>query len=498
MDTFFSDLADFLNKYKTTGSIIVIFIGFAVFFKYYFPAVRLVWNVFSLDNRSFSSSIKAFLDCAWPPNPKEFRKQIRIWTELRILDPKPGAGPRWYFDPKHKKYTLFYDREASASEIKVWRKKIESKFLKYKMSDQIPDLEVDNVFSLSKDTIHEKISYYLLQVANMKLSPSQDASFMAKVKIKTGFLFPLNLLTGLLSRFDDEWDPIVNAFGGFLPYCQSPFQLTQLNLWLLWGPSTPVCTCAQWQGPVTLQYGFGDENNSIRIRIADETKKKVLEALREENDRNASGSYPHIPCSVTGRIWPSSTFSKGDLCGAQHEQANPDQESFILEYDSHQVSGQPGGMGYYSAYVWVLFFIGQPGEKAFGEIWDNPGSYLLPFFEHTNITDGDCYTLAKSLLIEKVVSYARTVGLGTEENPLQLYYLCAIDDSGCGEKLELLLNGKKIFELLGEHPAVKDGDLQKVFVMGDPFEGMFSACHLPDLISNYRKALMHAAAPSVN
>ena len=56
------------------------------------------------------------------------------------------------------------------------------------------------------------IKQYLLAVSQLRLSLDEEASFLCSVKIEHGFLLPLNLLAGLMSRFSDDWDPIISSY----------------------------------------------------------------------------------------------------------------------------------------------------------------------------------------------------------------------------------------------------------------------------------------------
>jgi len=94
---------------------------------------------------------------------------------------------------------------------------------------------------------------------------------LARIRVKLGFVAPQFLVAGLLSHFEDDWRPVLNAYQHSIPnpkYRAGAFeslQASQWNCWLVWGPSIPICRCAQWQGKFAYQYGYGDENNSLPL-----------------------------------------------------------------------------------------------------------------------------------------------------------------------------------------------------------------------------------------
>ncbi|HJV28636.1 MAG TPA: TIR domain-containing protein [Aromatoleum sp.] len=100
----------------------------------------------------------------------------------------------------------------------------------------------------------------------------QDAlATLARIRVKLGFVAPQFLVAGLLSHFEDDWRPVLNAYQHSIPNPKirsgtfESLQASQWNCWLVWGPSIPICRCAQWQGKFAYQYGYGDENNSLPL-----------------------------------------------------------------------------------------------------------------------------------------------------------------------------------------------------------------------------------------
>jgi hypothetical protein len=116
-------------------------------------------------------------------------------------------------------------------------------------------------------------------------------SFISQVRVKRGFVAPLHLVSGLLAECEDDWGPVIEDYGRqvaqplpAIPGADGPqrfasrdgelrlqrLQTFLFDCWLLWGPSIPICTCEAWYaGRPVLQFGFGDENNSLALLFED-------------------------------------------------------------------------------------------------------------------------------------------------------------------------------------------------------------------------------------
>jgi hypothetical protein len=123
------------------------------------------------------------------------------------------------------------------------------------------------------------------------------------------------------------------------------------------------------------------------------------------------------------------------------------------------------------------------------ERWRN----LMPFFEHGNIADEQTLVTLKKQLATKALSSIASV---LDEIPdIKLRYACAIDDSMCGSSLKCPPRpGQSMRELLEEtlkgdcfrsHESLSRLVISpQVWVNGD-----YSSCHLPDILSDYFRAI---------
>jgi hypothetical protein len=479
-------MEDFGRYKEAVVFFVVVATGFFYLMWCYLPATRLVWRCLTLEERfPFWNTLRACADSVWPLKPTSFRKQMRLWLELRILCPKPKQEPGWYFDRTSKRYRLDFDEISYRRSLLIWKRNMRGKFGALKIKETEPVIEVNDVFRLNDETIKSKIKHYLLAVADLDLAFDEEASFLCDVKVNEGFLLPLNLLAGLMSRFSDDWDPIISSYSEIATKSFSAQQLSIFNLWLLWGPSVPICSCDQWAGPVTLQYGFGDENNSVRVRVQDAAKETLIADFNKSVQARNNEAYPAIHASITGRLWPPSSFVQGDICGAQHELLNPDREAFILEYKSHTIIGNPAGSNlFYTAYVWAMFVVGRDVKPTAEDIKAAPWLHVIPFFEHANIVNESTYALAKQQLAHKILAFAK-MGSDVKKPPLKLWYVSAIDDSGCGHKIEVTQKSRTIRTVINE--LLKESDFKSVrncIVTDDQsFNEVLSGCYLSKVVS---------------
>lgn len=486
-------LSDFFNTYKNIIAIIGVFVGLFTYMWFYIPPILFVWRCLSLEERfPLLNVLKAIKDSSWPVKPAIFRKEMRLWLELRLLLPRPTNERQWYIDPKTKRYQWKFNEDSYRRELNNWKRDIHGKFAVLKIAEKEPIIELTNVFCLNNEVTKEGIKKYLSAVSESKLYQEEDKdSFLCKVKINQGFLLPLNLLAGLMSRFCDDWDPIISSYSQMAAKSFSAMQMSIFDLWLLWGPSVSICSCDEWSGPVALQYGFGDENNSMRVHVLAKMKETLMAEFRKSHETRIKAGYPALHASVIGKLRIPSSFVQGDLCGAQKELLNPDREAFILEYDSHTVIGNASGSHlFYTAYVWAMFVIGRKMKPTIDEIREAPWLQTVPFFEHANIVDETSYESAKLQLAHKVFTFLKNslqFESDTSLPPGKLWYVCAIDDSGCGNRVEVIPKGKRIRDIIEE--LLKENEYnglnQRIVMNDNSFAPLLSGCHLPTMLTTF-------------
>lgn len=408
----------------------------------------------------------------------------------------------------------------------------------------------------------DEIKCYFDCLHSLGYEGSERDRFICPIEVTTGFIAPLHLLTGLYGKFDENWGPIIRSFDedvGAGTYASEAavdrdlrqIQLFIYNCWLLWGPSIPICECGNWRAryPV-IQYGFGDENNSIEIVGEKSLIKHALDELMdaqqklERASRTVGGTGPDlqpflgmaIPANVKGRLRLS-----GSLGGRVPAEVNalplaaleswggPKNERpvlFISEIDStNAVYGDVESLNrdrgriapdrtalpsrYYSAYLWVAVVVLLPTARGLAPFSSTqakaaePWKDFIPFFEHGNLADPESCLFGKRQLASKVVLglAAALRSWGGERDPLHFAFACAIDEAGCGHALAYPAWSGHVTmrDLIGEaleNLALSDPDVRRLrderllrldHFSGAPGQHPFSSCHFPEIVSaHYR------------
>ena len=353
-----------------------------------------------------------------------------------------------------------------------------------------PPLPIDTCFDLFE--VRDRVAAYfdMLDRQGVVL-PEGRGRFLSTVEVATGFLAPLHLLAGLVAEVEDDWGLILTQYGravsrrrDSLPFPFRTLQVFEFDCWLLWGPSIPVCTCRQWSGVKVLQYGYGDENNSIQLLVPGDDA---------ELGRLLTGPFPDqefaFKVSVTGRPRRGSTLNRNELCAAQ--QVVADRPRLLLDYVSHRLLvGGPAEHRenrYYSAYVWIMFVLVGANDEPLSP--ERPWQNLYPFFEHGNVGDSVHYRYFKEQVVRKALTAIRALVSEVPAGgaPYHFAYACALDDSACGSRLlaahpEPAMRDTLTRLLQGEFADLARG--RHVVVPAVP-NWQFVACHLPEVVDAY-------------
>ncbi|QTQ35081.1 TIR domain-containing protein [Aromatoleum petrolei] len=145
------------------------------------------------------------------------------------------------------------------------------------------------------------------RVARDAPAPEQLAT-LCRIRVNLGFVAPQFLVAGLLSHFEDDWRPVLNAYQHSIPKAAirtgafESLQASQWNCWLVWGPSIPICRCEQWQGKFAYQYGYGDENNSLPLIEIDDNERGEPRKLGPLVTELAAAGRSAKLVQLTGRL----------------------------------------------------------------------------------------------------------------------------------------------------------------------------------------------------
>jgi hypothetical protein len=393
----------------------------------------------------------------------------------------------------------------------------------------------------SKDKI---ASYFKAQTVKKDGNPR----FLSTVIFQQGYLSPIYLVSGPLSEFDQDWTKLINSYDNKLkdlvgmagkppsdPLATVPnlrkLQTFIWDCWVQWGPSVPICSSNAWtastgapEKEVALQFGYGDENNSLPICL-DKSKiisghipgarpvdravlgcsYSVWKGCLEKIGREAAPADPArqglaFPVNASGRL---SWINRGDrasrFCSGQQdtkEGTGVSEGWMVFEADS--IEGNPHGPLFYSAYVWVLIAICGKSTDQHGKLQPihQKNEYwkcLIPFFQHGNIAEASVYEDIKKQLATKTVDTLIRQLEDPYADELHFGFAASSDENGDSGQSQNLMNfpGTPIFQLMIdelEHRVKVDFNLAavaaRIHLTPDAVPAI-TACQLPSIVRSY-------------
>ena len=443
-------------------------------------------------------------------NGLRFFVVARLYVEFDLVNQRPERPDR-----------LTKSYEERLKKFRAWpktRRQAIRSHLPMREEDTRHSVELNNNFHLVRNA--DRIDRYF-QVLKQLKHTDKPKQFLMTVKVEQGYVAPLHLIAGLMSRFDLDWAPVMKDFsrekidaktqlidigsGNVSLYALRNYQMFIFDCWLLWGPSIPICSCDQWQGHKALQLGYGDENNSLSLLKMGSVDPMFATFL------NGVLTSP-IPkyCSVTVRPC-SSLADEVSLCECQLDVIDPDMGSAsVLDYVSHtEHTSTFAESGYYSAYLWSMFIICRAGKNeglpepidfSPNEDKTRPGLSMLPFFEHGNIADEDIYRSMKQQLAHKILyAIERLIkDCDAAGQHLVFCYACAIDDPGCDTNNQRTFgsqnNVKGIGQTLRETMEQMLQETQFTAIRNQvlfsdtwrkTYHARYSACRMPTIVKQY-------------
>lgn len=390
---------------------------------------------------------------------------------------------------------------------------------------------VRNCFRVQQKT--DRIRRYLEKLWELGIvARSEDVECLCSVRILEGFVAPLYLLGGPLRKFDEDWPRISDEYAiSLADYSQrkrlsdglimQSLLSSNFATWIAWGPSIPICQCEQWQYRqpgvrTTLQYGFGDENNSLPLLIPDVTEEECFDRIFGEREYR----YHEIIVRKAEVIAKPSLLAERTRNGlARAICLGRDAESeLVLNLHSVadiKVTGSPvrsrdgrvtKSIGYYTAYVWLLFGVTEGDPAQFTELFSPRAKHereykyawrrLLPFFEHINLADPLAYKVQRRLLVYKALQFIKEYHEASGRSPINFVYLCAFDHPNCGVNGLIYDAPPEEETILGilRHSLAEDDSYQEmrehIHIQTDgKHAGYASACHLSALVERLNEHL---------
>jgi len=492
----------------------------------------------------------------WPWGKLSPLERARLRAEIDIicgpLAPKPlkhqlgesygVAKGTWKAAVAARKAIYASKREELAHYLSTHPKRRE-RFTTIKLLESVPLFDIDTPAELDQEHRRDRIRQYFESLERLSDAAEDDFStFLTFVRISNGYVAPTFLIMGLMSRFGSDWQPIINNYratlregstarqGGEGPTeTLEELRSFQFNCWLLWGPSIPLCTCSEWDEPgqnhtagpphLVMQYGYGDEANSVDFLIDSPSALTAYENWLEGTENAPIGQPRHvgaIPGAIIGRIMWGPLIPKEMLGQTQipaiHGQAgrgDGGSDGRVVLHFERRIPVEQGDLAasnYYSAYVWVMFaLVREDGTPFHQKSYRN----LLPFFEHGNIADATTLQTIKENLVAKCLSAISEIIQRAGDDAVFLEYVGASDHSGCGSEIRFPPSQPRMAEASldgGDRPPrilsllERNRDYSPIFMnpqfgrrlrlpAGAEAEtaqgGRFSSCHLPEIVDEF-------------
>lgn len=258
-----------------------------------------------------------------------------------------------------------------------------------------------------------------------------------QIHIEEAYITPTCLLTGLLSRFEENWGEFIKRYVS-TAYIAETDEDQEKNkaktiltnelyftfAWLLWGPSYEIKHRNFWAG--LCQISYGDESNSIpAVANVNTNAAAKLQAKFIENKGHRYGILVSAKISIFENkayyksirniVNPEDTYFYNKI----ENGAFP----FAAQIDDLIVCDNYKAKKYYcTAYVWLLFELEEQEHFAFRP------EKSIAFFEHANLTDKKSYQFLIETLIDKSIKHFADIFSKPEYEGRRYRFVCAMND----------------------------------------------------------------------
>jgi ribosomal protein S18 acetylase RimI-like enzyme len=333
------------------------------------------------------------------------------------------------------------------------------------------EVEISNCSSLTSEKFVNYVDKYFKYFESAKnkkkfnLLIEDSLCFIVKLHIKEGFIAKQVLFNGLMSRYQDNWQDIIDKYvcEDFQNRCDYPILPNELFFtfgWLLWGPSYVLKNSSNR----LLQYGFGDESNSIAIYCPDSS---IMQA-----DNSTKNGYP---CEIVCKLYEANQYIKSINVHLNFE------EKFFLDnykkmnnfiYQCKYIKKLSGGRYsnyYFTSYIWIMFEL-ITDENNFAP------NKTITFFEHANIADDMTINFLSKRLIQKTIEFFKYIFTQDCYNKRCYRYCIAYNDdvekTFMEELKKIIMSKDEISTMLSNRIVVKG--IRNVVEIFNEFDNQYS------------------------
>lgn len=405
-ESFVEYLEIFLNLLELVALLISVFTFFFVMLNQYSTALRKILDPCGI---TFGVKLRALFFCRKSALTK------RAFIEYAILKTHGCPTVRRQWNVIFNEFKSFYQNAQST-----------------------PVYEIANCTALIGDELSEAAQRYFDFFDTPKAKkafgiPEGTLSWVMKISIAEAYITPTCLLTGLLSKYEENWSEFIKRFVSTACIAENekqPYKDIMSNelyftfAWLLWGPSYELSYKNHWAG--LCQISYGDESNSVpAVATADNGTLQRLSDRLKANEKERYGELVNATVSIHENKWyyrnlrntinPENSYF--------YNKVEDGSLSFAVQLDDFIPCESYKAHKYYcTAYVWILFELDDPESFSFQP------EKSVAFFEHSNLTDHATYEFLIETLVDKCFKHFATV-FGDEKYTGRNYrYVCAMND----------------------------------------------------------------------
>ena len=267
--------------------------------------------------------------------------------------------------------------------------------------------------------------------------PKDQIEWVLKIYVEEAYVTPTCLLTGLLSRFEENWGEFIKRYVSTAYIAETDEngiknkskailtnELYFTFAWLLWGPSYEIKYRNYWAG--LCQISYGDESNSIPV-VAN-VNTHAATKLQEKFIDNEGSRYG-ILVSAKMSVFENKAYYKNirNIINPEnvyfYDKVENGDISFAAQIDDLFVCDNYKAKKYYcTAYVWLLFELEDEEDLRFRP------EKSIAFFEHANLTDKETYQFLIETLIDKSVKHFTDIFSKPEYEGRTYRFVCAMND----------------------------------------------------------------------
>ena len=408
---------------------------------------------------TFAAKIRAMFIC------KTSRVAQRLFIEYAIVKSQGEVLSKKEWSDLLSEFSIFFSKVGDVEEAEIG---------------------IDNCMDITttgfSDTVERYFNYLSLPRVDSFYSISRSENYwISQIKIEEAYVMPAVLLSGLLARYQDNWQTFIARYISAATTGSNAGkrkvvmrELYNVFAWLLWGPSREISWEDGWDG--LCQISYGDESNSLSSYLSGEGDVigRMRSIFLEQKNEGTFGALFDVNIDLEpkklffkkhrNRLLTSNSYFSDKI-------AKDTDTPFVAHIvDFQPISDYRSTHYYCTAYIWVLFELDGAEDHKF-----HPENSVA-LFEHANLANKDTGKFLAETLLNKAVTHFKMVQEDPENSGRKYRFVCGCNryiENQCKEKfLNEIKKGGEFGNWLSEHVSFDvQHDPNSVFEMIDNYFG---------------------------